>query len=232
MASWELSAAASLTILRLHLGGLRFSLRANGACMAHWLSERGWLAVAFVALACSGSDVHAFALCEDCPDLFASTPIAQQAALPQQRAQSTRLHDRYVSRRQHQGLNDSLPASLAFAAERAGFTLSELIHLGESEAATPATAALRIDELFNIMAAGPSDQPEQVAALRSNMLSQFRLRQSFAGPDNRTAFLVPAIIAFGGGLLIGTVLISAKSQTFGLPRIPGRQRSRSPLSEA
>jgi len=51
------------------------------------------------------------------------------------------------------------------------------------------------------------------------------VRQFSSDPDESTGFLVPAIIAFGGGLLIGAVLISAKSQAFGLPRIRGRQRS-------
>jgi hypothetical protein len=213
--------------------------------MARWSSQCRLFAVAFVALACSGSDVLAFALCKDCPERFASTPIAQRAALPPQRAQHTHLQDRYVNRRWHQiRRDDPWAPSLA---RRTAFTAFAAVTMdsGVSEtrlsaaiadpaplvadAATPATAAFRIDEMFNIMAAGPSDQPEEVAALRASVLSQYRLRQSFADPDNRTGFLVPTIIAFGGGLLIGAVLISAKSQTFGLRRIPGRQRSRPTL---
>jgi hypothetical protein len=235
---------ASLAILRLHFGGKPavVLMKASVAYMARWSSQCRLFAVAFVALACSGSDVHAFVPCKDCPERFASTPIAQRAALPPQRAQNTHVHDRYVDRRWHQiRRDDPWPPSLA---RRTAFTAFAAVTMdsGVSEprvssaitdpapavanAAMPATPAFRIDELFNIMAAGPSDEPEEVAALRSNMLSQFRLRQSFAGPDNRTGYLVPTIIAFGGGLLIGAVLISAKSQAFGLPRISGRQRRR------
>jgi hypothetical protein len=220
-------------------------MKASVAHMAGWSSQCRVFAVAFVALACSGSDVHAFALCKDCPERFASTPIAQRAALPPQRAQNTHLHDHYVNRRWNQiRRDDPWPPSLA---RRTAFTAFAAVTMdsGVSEtrvsaavadptptvadADMPVTAALRIDELFNLMAAGSSDQPEEVAAMRASVLSQFRLRQSFAGPDNRTGFLVPAIIAFGGGLLIGAVLISAKSHAFALPRIPGRQRSRPTL---
>jgi hypothetical protein len=220
-------------------------MKSERGVMARWSSECRLWAVAFAALSCSGCDAHAVALCENCPELFASTPTAEQAALPRQRAQSTRPHDRYVSRRWHQRRDDSRPPLLArrtpltaFAAvtvERcaAGASVSATIAdpapLGP-DATMPATPALRIDELFNIMGAGPSDQPEEVAALRANMLSQFRMRQSAPGPDDRIGFLVSTLIAFGGGLiLIGAVLVSAGRHAFGLPCTLGRRRDRSML---
>jgi hypothetical protein len=222
--------------------------------MTRWSSQCRLFAVAFVALSCSDCGAQAFSLCKGCPELFASTPITQQAALPQQRAQSTHLHDRYVNRRWHQiRRDDSRPPLLArrtaltaFAAETAGLTPSHRTDRGATDAivsgaiadpaplvvdaAMPPTPALRIDELFNILAAGPSDQPEEVAALRDSVLAQFLMRQSSAGPDDRTGFLVPRLIALAGGLLIGgAVLISAKRHTFVVPRTPVRQRDRTRL---
>jgi hypothetical protein len=77
-----------------------------------------------------------------------------------------------------------------------------------ADAAKPATPALRVDELFNIIAAGPSDKPAEVAALRAGVLAQFLMRQASPG---RTGFPVPTLIAFCGGLLlIGTVLVTAR----------------------
>jgi hypothetical protein len=217
-------------------------MKGERGVMARWSSECRLWAVAFVALSCSGCDSYAFALCENCPELFASTPIAQQTALPQQRAQSTRPYDRYVSRRWHQRRDDSRPLSrarhtplTAFAAvtlERGligasvSGTVADPTPL-EVDATTPATPALRIDELFNIMAAGPSDQPEEVAALRASMLGEFRMRQPSPGPDDRTGFLVPTLIAFGGGLLlIGAVLVSARRPAFTPSRTPVWLRDR------
>ena len=192
--------------------------------MARWSSEyRSWT-VAFVALLCLGCDAHAFALCENCPELFASTAIPEQAALPRQLAQSIRPHGHSVSRRRHQNRDPRAPPLArrtpltAFAAvtlERGGTGASVSAAIADSapvapDAAMPATPALRIDELFNIMAAGPSDQPEEVAALRASMLSQLRVRQTSPGPDDRTGHLVPTLIAFGGGLLlISAVFVSA-----------------------
>jgi hypothetical protein len=99
-----------------------------------------------------------------------------------------------------------------------------------ADAATPATPALRIDELFNMLAAGPPDQPEEVAALRTSVLSQFRMRQSDPSPGEGVGLLIPTLIVLGGGgLLIGAVVISARSHVLALPRIPGRQPSRTML---
>jgi len=212
--------------------------------MAHWWSPYRLFAVAFVALSCPGRDAHAFTLCDGCPDLFASTSPAQQTAPAEPRAQGTRPHDRSVSRRRHQGHDDSSSLSLArrtaltaFAAVPTGrgATANFSVAITDwappvADAATSATPAFRIDELFNMLAAGASDQPEEVAALRTGVLSQFRMRQTSPDhPDEGTGFLVPTLIAFAGGLLIGAVLISARSHVIALPRIPGRQPSRPKL---
>ena len=221
--------------------------------MSRWSSQCRLFLVVFVALWCPHSGAQAFALCKGCPELFASTPISQRAALPQQRVQSTHLHDRSVNHRWHQIRRDDprrpslarRAALTAFAAETTGFTPSQLMD-GDAidaivsgaiadpeplvgDAAMSTTPALRIDELFNIMAAGPSDQPEEVAALRISILAQLLMRQS-PSPDDRTGFLVPTLIAFTVGLLIGgAVLISAKSHAFVPPRTPVRRRDRTML---
>jgi hypothetical protein len=221
--------------------------------MPRWSSQCGLFVVGFVALWCSDSGAYAFALCKGCPELLASTPLSQRAALPQQRAQSTHLHDRSINRRWHHITRAEprplslarRPALTAFAAETTSFTPSQLMD-GDAidaivsgaiadpeplvaDAAMPTTPALRIDELFNIMAAGPSDRPEEVAALRASILTQFLMRQS-PSPEDRTGFLVTALIAFTVGLLIGgAVLISAKSHAFVLPRTPVRRRDRTML---
>jgi hypothetical protein len=215
--------------------------------MVRWSSECRLFAVAFVALSCSACGAHAFAMCDGCPDLFAKTPIAQQAALPQPSAQSIPLHDRNVNRRRHQRRDAPSPPSLAcckplttFAElfsdaqlTGTGATASEILPVVAESAPSvadgelPAAPALRIDQLFNIMAAGPSDRPEEVAALRASVLSQFRDRQSSPDPDESTGFVVPALIAFGGGLLlVGVLLVSARRHGFALPRKPGRRRDR------
>ena len=214
--------------------------------MARWASEFRLLAAAIVALSCLGRDAHAFALCENCPDLFASSSTAQPTARAEPRVQSTRVHDRYVSRRRHQSHDDSSSLSLA---RRRALTAFAAVPMGRgatdanvsaaitdsapplADPATPATPALRIDELFNVMAAGRSDQPEEVAALRTSVLSQFRMRQSAPSPAEGVGFLIPALIVLGGGLLIGAVLISARSHVPALPCIPGRQPSRTFLSD-
>jgi hypothetical protein len=214
--------------------------KANGACMACWSSQCRWLAVAFVALSCSGREAHAFALCDGCPDLFASTltaPVRQaapvrQPAPPQLRAQGI-APARHVNRHRDQRRDDPLPPLLgrrtpltAFAMESAAsskptdttdsssaVTVATPALTLVAEAAMPATPALRIDELFNIMAAGPSDEPAEVAAVRAIVLAQFLVRHASPAPDNRTEFPVPTLIAFGGGLLlIGTLLVSARRQ--------------------
>jgi hypothetical protein len=69
------------------------------------------------------------------------------------------------------------------------------------DAAVPATPAFRIDELFNIIGAEPSDQPAEVAALRADMLAQLPMRQSTPRTNDRTAFLV-SVTVFGSGLLL------------------------------
>jgi hypothetical protein len=209
--------------------------------MARWSSECGLFAVAIVALSCSGRDTHAFALCDGCPDLFTNAPIAQQVAEP--RAPSTRVHDRYVSRRRHQSRDVPSPPSLArrtaltaFAAVPIvrGATGANIAVVAEpapapsvADAELPATPALRIDHLFNIMAAGPSDRPEEVATLRASVLGQFRGRQSAPHPNESTGFVEPTLIAFGGGLLlVGVVLVSARRHAFALARKPGQRSDR------
>jgi hypothetical protein len=239
--------AASLTIFRDYtsvVNRLRF-----GVCMARWSAEWRLFAVAFVALSCSACGAHAFALCDGCPDLFANTPIAQQAALPQPRAQtqSNRLHDRNVNRRRHQTRDDPSPPSLAcckpLTAFAESFPDSQLTETGAAasenvplvaepapsgaDADLPATPALRIDQLFNIMAAAPSDRPEDVAALRANVLSQFRDRYSSPDSDESTGFVVPTLIALGGGLLlVGVALVFARRDAFALPSNPGWRSDR------
>jgi hypothetical protein len=218
-----------------------------GVCMARWSSECRLFAVAFVALSCSACGAHAFALCDGCPDLFAKTPIAQQAALPQPLAQSARLHDRNVNRGRHQRRDDPLPPSLAcckpLTAFAESFPDSQLTETGAAASANvpdvaepaltladaelPATPALRIDQLFNIMAAGPSDRSEEVAALRASVLGQFRDRQPSPDPDESTGFVVPMLIVFGGGLLLaGVVIVSARRHAFALARKPSRRSDR------
>jgi hypothetical protein len=175
--------------------------------MAGWSSECRLFAVASVALSCSACDAHAFALCEHCPDLFASTPIAYQAALPRRRVQSTPLHDHYASR-WHQKRDDPLPPQLVFGAETVGSTASQPMDEGASSSTTP---AVRIDEFFNLMSVGESDQPEQVVALRAS-----------------TGFVLPVLIAFGSSLLIGAALIAGVILL--LPRLLRERRA--PKTEA
>jgi hypothetical protein len=216
--------------------------------MVRWSSECRLFAVAFVALSCSACGAHAFALCDGCPDLFAKTPIAQQAALPQPSAQSIPLPDRNVNRRRHQRSAAPSPPSLDcckpltdFAElfsdtqlTETGAAVSENLPLlaepapSVADADLPATPALRIDQLFNIMAAGPSDRPEEVAALRASVLSRFRDRQSYPDdPDESSGFVVPTLIAFGGGLLlVGVVIVSARRHAFALPRKLSRRNDR------
>jgi hypothetical protein len=197
--------AAKLTIFSDYTLVVR--QKANEACMARWSSECRLFAVASVALSCSACDAHAFALCEYCPDLFASTPIAYQAALPRRRVQSTSLHDRYASR-WHQKRDDPLPPWLVFGAETVGSTASQPMDEGASSATTP---AVRIDEFFNLMSVGESDQPEQVVALRAS-----------------TGFVLPVLIAFGSSLLIGAALIAGVILL--LPRLLRERRA--PKTEA
>ena len=168
--------------------------------MARWSSECRLFAVASVALSCSACDAHAFALCEYCPDLFESTPVAYQAALPRRQVQSTPLHDRYASR-WHQKRDDPLPPWLVLGAEPVGSTASQPMDEGASSATTP---AMRIDEFFNLMSVGESDQPEQVVALRASVLAQL------LKPSDRTGFLLQVLIAFGSSLLIGSALIAGR----------------------
>jgi hypothetical protein len=199
-----------------------------------------------VALSCSVCGAYAFALCDGCPDLFANTPVTQQAALPQPRAQSIPLHDRNVNRRRHQR-RDPSPPSLACCKPLTAFAEllpdSQLTETGAAaienvplvaepapsgaDADLPATPALRIDQLFNIMAAGPSDRPEEVGVLRASLLGQFRDRQSSPYPNESTGYVVPTLIVFGGGLLlVGVVLVSARSYSFAPLREPVRRSDR------
>jgi hypothetical protein len=235
-----------LTIFREYTSVVN-RLRFFGACMARWSSECRFFAVAFVVLSSSNCGAHAFALCDGCPDLFAKIPIAQQAALPQPSAQGIPLHDRNVNRRRHQRRDDPSPPSLAcckpLTAFAELFSDSQLTETGATaienlpvvaepapsvaDTEFPAAPALRIDQLFNIMAAGPSDRPEEVAVLRASVLSQFRDRQSSPDPDESTGVVVPTLIVFGGGLLlVGVVLVSARRQAFALPRKPGQRSDR------
>lgn len=194
--------------------------------MTRCASEFRLLAAAIVVLSCSGRDAPAFALCDSCPDLFASTSTAQQTALAEPRVQSTRVHGRYVDRRLQRKLDVPTRPPLARRAALTAFAavpisggaiganMSAVIADSAppvADEATPATPAFRIDQLFNIMAAGPSDQPEEMAALRADMLSQLHMRQAF----DRSGILVPTVIAFGTGLLlIGGILGSARLHAF------------------
>lgn len=180
--------------------------------MARWSSECKLFAVASVALSCSAGDAHAFALCEYCPDLFAGTPIADQAALPQPRVQGTPLHDRYAGR-WHQKRDDPLPAWLVFGTEAVGATASQPMDEGASSATTP---AVRIDAFFNLMSVGEPDQPEQVAALRASVLTQLLIGQTSPNPSDRAGFPLPVLIAFGTSLLIGAALMAGR-YTFAAP---------------
>jgi hypothetical protein len=187
-------------------------MKANEACMARWSSECRLFAVASVALSCSACHAHAFALCEYCPDLFESTPVAYQAALPRRQVQSTPLHDRYASR-WHQKRDDPLPPWLVFGVETVGSTASQPMDEGASSAKTP---AVRIDEFFNLMSVGESDQPEQVVALRSSVLAQLLIGQASPKPSDRTGFLLQVLMAFGSSLLVGAALIAGR-YTFATP---------------
>jgi hypothetical protein len=181
-------------------------MKANEACMARWSSECRLFAVASVALSCSACDAHAFALCEYCPDLYASTPIAYQAALPRRRVQSTPLHDRYASR-WYRRRDDPLPPRLVFGAETVGSAALQSIDGGGRSATIP---AVRIDEFFNLMSVGESDQPEQVVALRASVLARLPIGQVLPSPSGRTGFFFSALIAFGSSLLIGAALIAGR----------------------
>lgn len=192
--------------------------------MARWSSECRLLAVAIVAVLCSAFDARAFALCEDCRDLFANTPIAQQVALPQRRVQRTPLHDRYASR-WHQTRDDPLPPWLVFGAETVASTASRPIDEVASSAATP---ALRIDAFFNLVSLDATDQPEQAAALRTSVQGQLLIGQGSPSPNARTGFLLPVLIAVGSSLLIGAILIAGR-HIFTLPRLPRGWRARAML---
>jgi hypothetical protein len=184
-------------------------------------------AVASVALSCSACDAHAFAPCEYCPDLFASSPMAYQAALPRPRVESTPLHDRYASR-WHQKRDDPLPPGLVFGAEMVGSTASQLMDEGASSVTAP---AMRIDEFFNLMSVDESDQPEQVVALRASLLAQLLIGQASPSPSGRTGVLLPVLIALGSSLLIGAALIAGRtSRACGADR--ERQRARRPRTPA
>ena len=173
--------------------------------MARWSSECRLFTVASAALFCSACDAHAFALCEYCPDLFASTPIAYQAALPR-RVQSTPLHDRYA-RRWHQKRDDPLPPQLVFGTGTGGSTPAQPMDGGAPGATTP---AMRVDKFFNLMAVGESDQPEQVAVVRTSVLAELLIDQASPSPSDRTGFLFRVLIAFGSSLLIGAALIAGR----------------------
>jgi hypothetical protein len=202
--------------------------------VSRWPSGCRLLMVAFVALSCSDCGANAYALCDGCPDLFASIPIAQQGPPAQPRVQSARLHGRDVNHPRQKRRDNSPPPSLtccspltAFAQEwifkNTGPTPSAFSEPapGMADEEMLPTPALRIDRLFNTMAAGPSDEPEDTAALRADMLSQFPMRQASPGPDNRYGLLVPTVIAFGGGLLlVGLVLLPARRHCFAPPREP------------
>ena len=214
--------------------------------MAPWSSECRLFAMAFVMLSCSDCGANAFALCDGCPDLFANTPITQQAALPQPRAQSIPPHDRNVNRRRHQRRDPSPPLLACckpLTAFAESFPDSQLMETGAAARANvpvvaepalsvpdgelPATPALRIDQLFNIMAVGPTDRPEEVAVLRASLVGQFRDRQSFPYPNERTGFVVPMLVTFGGGLLlVGVVIVFTRRHAFALPRKPSRRGDR------
>jgi hypothetical protein len=213
--------------------------------MARCASEFRLLAAAIVVLSCSGRDAHAFALCDNCPDLFASTSTAQQTALAEPRVQSTRVHGRYVDRRLQRKLDvpprPPLARRTAFTAFAAfpisggaiGANVSAVITDSAPpvpDEATSATPAFRVDQLFNIMAAGPSDQPEEVAVLRADVLSQFHMPQASPSPDDRSGFLVPTVIALGTGLLlIGGIFGSARLDAFAVPPSPSRRSDRAML---
>jgi hypothetical protein len=214
----------------------------RGACMTRWSSEFRLLAAAIVALSCSGRDANAFALCATCPDLFAGTSTAQRTARTEPTAESARAHDRYVSRRPHQSHDDSSSparrtALAAFAAVRLrGKSTDPSVRLTiadppppVADQATPATPTLRIDQLFNILAAGPSDQPDEAAALRASVLNQLLMRQSAPSPGEGVGFLIRTLVVLGGGLLIGAVLISSRRHVSALPRILGGQPGRTKL---
>ena len=152
-----------------------------------------------MALWCSSRDEHAFARCKRCP---ASTTAAsaQSDELPRHSDQGKGPHRRYVNR-QHQRRIDPAQVTDTGATHAMAFATAAAPAppLGR-DAAPPATPAFRIDELFNIMGAEPSDQLAEVAALRADMLAQLLMRQS-TPRTNATAF--PELIAvFGRGLLL------------------------------
>jgi hypothetical protein len=238
------SVAASLTVFCSYtsvvISGGSQAGRA-GVCITRWSSEFRLLAAAIVALSCLGRDAHAFTLCENCPDLFAAS-IAQRTTQAEPRAQSTRVHDRIVSRRLQRKLDvpprpplarrtaltafAAVPISGGTIGANVSVTIADPVPLAP-DAAMPATPALRIDHLFNIMAAGPSDRPEEVAVLRADVLSQFHMPQASPSPDDRSSFFVPTAIAFGSGLLlIGGILGSARLHAFSVPPPPGRRSDR------
>jgi hypothetical protein len=218
-------------------------LMKDGRAVSRWLLGCRLLMMAFVALSCSDSGASAYALCDGCPDLFASIAIAQQATPAQPRAQSTRLHGRDVNPRRQKNRGNSSPPSLTCCSPLTAFAQEWMF---KNTSATPsvfaepepgiadeevlATPALRIDQLFNIMAAGPSDEPGEMAALRANMLSQFHMRQASPDLDDRSGFLAPTVIALGTGmLLIGGVLGSTKLHAFALPLLARCQCDRAML---
>jgi hypothetical protein len=202
------------------------------------LSQFGLVAAALLTLLCSDRDARAFALCDGCPDLFASTAAAptQKAAQPQHRSQSGRQHLHHAQLSWHQRRKRAPFFTTAGRASFKAFAESTIVPssshtdtavpprdasaTADDQSPTPpatdeflpATPAARIDQLFNLLAVGPSDRPENVAASRDDVIAQLIVRQS-PPADDRTVFRLQTGIAFAiGSLLTGAALALVRSR--------------------
>jgi hypothetical protein len=217
------------------------------------LSQLGLVTVALVTLSCSGRDARAFALCNGCPELFASTPAApiQKVAPPQHRLPSARRHAHHAELGWHQRRNgppafatagraslkafaestDDVPSSpptdTAMVPEDASAPVGDQSPAPATDQPPPATPAARIDQLFNMLAVGPSDRPEDVAASRDDVIAQLIVRRA-APADDGTVLRLQTAIAFAvGSLLTGAALALARRRLGFAPPGPPDRRHRS-----
>ncbi len=212
------------------------------------------VAVACVALSCSGHRAQAFALCSGCPDLFAKTAVTKTTppaasapadAQPRRRVQHARFHER---RSRHRLAHEAARFSVADASQKALDSNAAADILGQpqrSDLATtmttgdrPPTPAARIDKLFNQLGAGPSDDLDAVTSFRRAALGRDTAppQLTIAGPSDRKEALgqqdmpdVWWIVRFIGGTLLLTAAFSVSGpllwRTFARLPLPGPPRA-------
>jgi hypothetical protein len=216
--------------------------------------------VALVTLLYSGRDARAFALCNGCPELFAGRPAApaQKAAQPQHRSQSGRQHAHHAQLSWHErrkrpptfttagrasfkafaestDILSSPQRLMATTPGDASATVDDQSPTPATDKFPPATPAARIDQLFNLLAVGPSDSSENVAARRDDVMAQLIMRWSPPANDRSVFRLQPAIAFAIGSLLTGSALALARLRRIGFTppaAADRRHRSRAPSNRA